>query len=47
MKACYKLWLESEDGKFILGEGTAELLHAIEKSGGKQTCGQRQAHGQG
>lgn len=33
MKACYKLWLESEDGKFILGEGTAELLHAIEKKG--------------
>jgi molybdate transport repressor ModE-like protein len=33
MKACYKVWLESEDGKFILGEGTADLLHAVEKKG--------------
>lgn len=33
MKACYKVWLESEEGKFILGEGTAGLLHAIEKEG--------------
>ncbi len=33
MKACYKIWLESHDGKFILGEGTAQLLHAIEEKG--------------
>jgi molybdate transport system regulatory protein len=33
MKACYKIWLESHDGQFILGEGTAQLLHAIEEKG--------------
>lgn len=33
MNPCYKLWLESENGKFILGEGTALLLHAVEKEG--------------
>ncbi len=33
MKLCYKLWLESENGKFILGEGTARLLHAVEEEG--------------
>ncbi|MGD2072581.1 MAG: LysR family transcriptional regulator [Candidatus Thorarchaeota archaeon] len=33
MKACYKVWLESENGKFILGEGTADLLHAVEEKG--------------
>ncbi|KYK37475.1 MAG: LysR family transcriptional regulator [Theionarchaea archaeon] len=33
MKPNYKVWLESDTGKFILGEGTARLLHAIEEKG--------------
>ncbi len=33
MNRCYKVWLESHDGKFILGEGTAQLLHAIGEEG--------------
>lgn len=33
MKPNYKVWLESDTGKFILGEGTARLLHAIEERG--------------
>lgn len=33
MNRCYKVWLESHDGKFILGEGTARLLHAVEEEG--------------
>lgn len=33
MKPNYKLWLESDTGKFILGEGTAQLLDAIEETG--------------
>ena len=33
MKPNYKIWLESDTGKFILGEGTAQLLHAIEEKG--------------
>ena len=33
MKPNYKLWLESGTGKFILGEGTAMLLDAIEETG--------------
>jgi molybdate transport system regulatory protein len=33
LNRCYKLWLESDDGKFILGEGTAHLLEAIREEG--------------
>jgi molybdate transport system regulatory protein len=29
----FKVWLESEDTKFVLGEGTARLLQAIKKEG--------------
>lgn len=33
MKPRYKVWLESDTGEFILGEGTARLLRAIEERG--------------
>jgi molybdate transport system regulatory protein len=33
MNPCYKIWLESTDGKYILGEGTARLLRAINEKG--------------
>lgn len=33
MKSCYKVWLESDTGKFILGEGTARLLQTIKDTG--------------
>lgn len=29
----YKLWLESDQGNFIVGEGTAQLLEAVKKKG--------------
>ncbi|KYK37613.1 MAG: LysR family transcriptional regulator [Theionarchaea archaeon] len=29
----YKLWLESDHGNFIVGEGTAQLLQAVKKEG--------------
>jgi molybdate transport repressor ModE-like protein len=33
VRPCYKVWLESPQGKFILGEGTAQLLLAIKEKG--------------
>ncbi|MGC1122081.1 MAG: LysR family transcriptional regulator [Candidatus Methanofastidiosia archaeon] len=33
MRPRYKIWLESPQGKFILGEGTAQLLLAIKEKG--------------
>ncbi|MGD2246936.1 MAG: LysR family transcriptional regulator [Candidatus Methanofastidiosia archaeon] len=33
LNPCCKVWLESEDNKFVLGEGTARLLQAIKKEG--------------
>lgn len=33
MKPNYKIWLESDTGEFILGEGTARLLRVIEEKG--------------
>ncbi|MBU6996458.1 MAG: LysR family transcriptional regulator [Theionarchaea archaeon] len=33
MRPCFKIWLESQQGKFILGEGTAQLLLAIKERG--------------
>ena len=33
MNPKYKVWLESDAGDFILGEGTAQLLHAIDEKG--------------
>ncbi|MBU7014446.1 MAG: LysR family transcriptional regulator [Theionarchaea archaeon] len=33
MRPRYKIWLESQQGKFLLGEGTAQLLQAIKERG--------------
>ena len=33
MRFCYKVWLESDDKKFVIGEGTYQLLCAINEKG--------------
>lgn len=33
MRFCYKVWLESDSGKFVLGEGTYQLLCTINEKG--------------